>query len=341
MTIKELVNLLQAIKIDYTTSYAAAMAERDEALKNNERDFRSDSPMYKPNIENIKVKFDKTIADLRISSMEKAMQFITEIREDEMYKAERIDTATLEKISALKDIPLTKAEILALKNKIGAKDYFGSRMLGVIAEKNGIPLYEVGVEANLEVKLGVLSALESQVDLLVRNWNPEAKVDREPHIMAIAALGDNTVDNLVRQYTNDVSGISEKSAVEASYRRILAAGSQGEKAILISNALRNAKGETKNRLLYRIATDNGNNISEYALALSGNADVIAEWRNGKAESYASAVKLVEDIAPIRDLSVVMQRIEEHSDNPFLDSMLKEAAKDSETIRTAISDSFVE
>lgn len=340
MTIKELVNLLQAIKIDYTTSYAAAMAERDEALKNNERDFRSDSPMYKPNIENIKAKFDKTIADLRISSMEKAMQFITEIREDEIYKAERLDLATLEKVSALKDIPLTKSEILAIKNKLGVKDYYSNRMLGIIAEKNGIPLYEVQIEADLEKKLGILSALESQVDLLVRNWNPEEKVDKEPHIMAIAALGDNTVDNLVRQYTNDVSGISEKSAVEASYRRILAAETQGEKAILISNALRNAKGETKNRLLYRIATDNGN-ISEYALALSGNADVIAEWRNGKAESYASAVKLVEDIAPIRDLSVVMQRIEEHSDNPFLDGMLKEAAKDSETIRTAISDAFVE
>ena len=335
MTIKELVNLLQAIKIDYTTSYAAAMAERDEALKNNERDFRSDSPMYKPNIENIKVKFDKTIADLRISSMEKAMQFITEIREDEMYKAERLDLATLEKISALKDIPLTKSEILSIKNKLGVKDYYSNRMLGIIAEKNGIPLYEVGIEADLEKKLGILSALESQVDLLVRNWNPEAKVDREPHIMAIAALEDNTVDNLVRQYTNDVSGISEKSAVEASYRRILAAETQGEKAILISNALRNAKGETKNRLLYRIATDNGN-ISEYAIALSGNADVIAEWKKGKAEEYASAVQAINDISVMRDSSIVANKIAEYADNSFLGTMLESNAKDNAVIREALA-----
>lgn len=341
MTFKELVNLLKAIKIDYTTSYAAAMVDRDTALKNVERDFKTDSPLYKSNIEEIKAKFDKTIADLRISAMESAVGFITELREDEIYKAERIDTATLEKISVLKDIPLTKSEILVLKDKFGVKDYYSGRMLGIIAEKNGISLDEVGVEANLEVKLGVLNALENQVDLLVRNWNPEAKTDREGHIMAIATLGDATLDNLVSRYTNDSSSISEKSTAENAYRRILAAESQGEKAILISNALRNAKGETKNLLLYRLATDNGSNISEYAISLSGNADVIAEWKNGKAENYASAVKLIEDISPVRDVSLVIQRIAEHSENPFVGDMLKNAAKNNETIKTAISDPFTE
>ncbi len=343
MTIKELTSLLQAIKIDYAEQYKVAMAERDKALKEVEANFKPDAPFYKARIKEINEAFDKTIADKRIESMDSAMTYIIDIRETEIEKAKKIDTAALEKILALKDIPLSKSEILAIKDRYGAKDYYSGRMLAVIAEKNGIELSEVGIEAPLDTKLGVLSALEKQMDIVIRDWSPDAKETdkREKHVIAIAALGEETLRTFEQRWTNDYSDGSDSDVANKAYLRIKAAESQSEKAILISNALRNAKGEARNLLLYKLALDSDSNISEYAFGLSGHSEEIAEWKSGKAESYASAVKLVEDIAPIRDLSVVMQRIEEHSDNPFLDSMLKEAAKDSETIRTAISDSFAE
>ena len=138
-------------------------------------------------------------------------------------------------------------------------------------------------------------------------------------------LNDSVLDNAVRIYNNGAKDLSEADAAEKAYYKIRAMSGQMSKAVAIANSMRNLKKEdSKNMLLYRLATDN--TVMPEAYQIAGIFDVIAEWKHGKAERYAKAIKMMDGIKTMQDTENIKTKFREYinrvemgseSENEFL------------------------
>ena len=177
--------------------------------------------------------------------------------------------------------------------KHGSSNYWVQHAVASLAEENGIPVTDLPLDSSLDVKLNVHDQLSGQLDLLLVHFSLTAKT-REASEARFLYLNDSILDNAVKSYTNGVKDLSEVAAAERAYCKIRAMSGQMSKAVAISNNLRNLKKEdTRNMLLYRLATDDS--IRSEAYEVAGIFDVMAEWKTGKANRYASAVNMVESI----------------------------------------------
>ena len=341
MKIEELTNLLRAVKIDFTSRYDAALRKKQNELKEVIEKFQHGTKYYREEIARIEKEFETTIVRERMEVIASMEPYFAEIVGEETDKAGKIDTVAFEKISALKDLPLTETELSVINSKYGAKDYYSARMLAMIAEKNGINPAAIGIVPSLDTRLNIINALKGQLDMVLTGYKPEHKghhaesPERKAHTFALAALSENTLNDLVLKYTNGYDEKRSRQVVKATFERIAGTVSESERALLISNALRNVKGQSRNELLYKLSSLE--NLSEYTLLLSGCEEEITEWKKGKAEQYASALKFVQEISSINDVTAVKQKILEEINSPFVEDFIISESKNNKIIRNAISE----
>lgn len=120
-------------------------------------------------------------------------------------------------------------------------------------------------------------------------------------------LNDDILKNSVDIYTNGVKELSEMDAATRSYYKIRAMDGQMSKACAITNSLRNLKKQdAKNMLLYQLAKDN--TIRSEAYEVAGIADVMAEWKTGKAERYEKAVRMADKLKTTQDVEKIESKL---------------------------------
>ena len=104
-----------------------------------------------------------------------------------------------------------------------------------------------------------------------------------------------------------------------------------EKGITLGNILRNAKNkdDIKNKLLCVVSQDES--ISSLSAELSGFADEINSFKNGRATKYRQAEAVISSMRDA-DKDFVLQRIEENKDNEFFAGMMSNEAKRNATIK---------
>ncbi|GFI46482.1 hypothetical protein IMSAGC019_01796 [Lachnospiraceae bacterium] len=138
-------------------------------------------------------------------------------------------------------------------------------------------------------------------------------------------LNDSVLDNAVKIYNNGVRDLSEADAAERAYYKIKAMSGQMSKAVAIANSMRNLKKEdSKNMLLYRLATDN--TIMPEAYQVAGISGVMAEWKGGKADRYARAINMMNSVKTMQNTEGIKAKLREYinrvetgseSENEFL------------------------
>ena len=330
MKIQELTGWLTAARVDYKEQYRKAVEERKNAMKELDANFKQGTDFYKARKTEILETFNKRIAELRVNAYNIVAPYFEELKAYEVAKVHSVDKVTLEKLNALSNVPMTVEEIKVLNEKFVKKsDYWGSRTLATIAEKNGINPEEIGIEPTLDTKLYILNSLSAQLDKMLLEWDCENQYNAE----ADAQLGTNTLRNAELMYTNGVVEHNNKKIVDRAYWKIRAAGSQIEKAMIINNVLRNMSEDNREALMCKLTLEN--NISDATIQMSGHGDLFAEWAQGKAAEYASAIEAVEKIKNIKETDTIKMHIADNTNNQFFGKLLDKEANNNPVLRNAM------
>lgn len=342
--IYDLTNLLRDVRSRYQAEYIDAMETEKKELSILDRDYKIGSPTYTAKKQEIQLACDMAIIKAREKAAKKAAEEIESMKEWERTSVGIINTETLAKVNALRGIPVTTEELTQILSKHGSSNYWVQRAVAALAEENGIPATDLPLDSSLDVKLNVLDQLSKQLDLLLEHYSLTAKT-REASEARFLYLNDSILDNAVKIYNNGVKDLSEADAAEKAYYKIRAMSGQMAKAVAISNSMRNLKKEdTRNMLLYRLATDN--TIMAEAYQVAGISDVMAEWKGGKAKRYEKAIKMINNIKAMQDTENIkanlrgyINRVEmgSETENEFLRHEITKAYKKNTFIGKALEE----
>ena len=147
---------------------------------------------------------------------------------------------------------------------------------------------------------------------------------------------DVAVSNEVMQranllYSGKINELSNDEIVSKSLLNLKSQRTEMEKGIALGNVLRNtkSKADVRNRLLCEVSQDAS--ISSLSVELSGFADEINSFKNGRATKYRQAEAVISSMRDA-DKDFIMQRIEENKDNEFFAGMMNSEAKKNTTIK---------
>lgn len=305
--IYDLTNLLRDVRSRYQAEYIDAMETKKKEFKILDRDYKADSPTYTAKKQEIQLACDMAVIAAREKAAKKAAEEIESMKEWERTGVKTINTEALARVNALRGIPVTTEELKQILSKHGSSNYWVQRAVATLAEENGIPVTDLPLDSSLDVKLNVLDQLSGQLDLLLEHYNPTVET-REAQEARFLYLNDSVLDNAVKIYNNGVEDLSEADAAERAYYKIKAMSGQMSKAVAIANSMRNLKKEdSKNMLLYRLATDN--TIMPEAYQVAGISDMMAEWKGGKADRYVRAVNMMNNIKTMQDTEKIKEKLQ--------------------------------
>lgn len=271
--IYDLTNLLRDVRSRYQAEYIDATETRKKELATLKRTMIPGTPEYENKKQEIQLACDMAIIKAREKAAKKAAEEIESMKEWERTSVGIINTEALARVNALRGIPVT----------------------------------DLPLDSSLDVKLNVLDQLSGQLDLLLEHYSLIAET-REAQEARFLYLNDSILDNVVKIYNNGAKDLSEADAAERAYCKIKAMSGQMSKAVAIANSMRNLKKEdSKNMLLYRLATDNA--VMPEAYQIAGISDTIAEWKHGKAERYAKAIKMMNDIKTMQDTEKIKEKLQ--------------------------------
>lgn len=309
--IHDLTNLLRDVRSRYQAEFIDATETEKKELEILNRDYKINSPTYNAKKQEIQLACDIAIIKAREKAAKKAAEEIEDLKQWERTSVGIINTDALSKINSLRGIPVTAEELTQILKKHGSSNYWVQKAVGALAEENGIPVTDLPLDSSIDVKLNVLDGLSKQLDLLLEHYSPTAATSEASNARFLY-LNDDVLNNSINIYNNGVQDLSETDAATRAYYKIRAMSGQMSKACAITNALRNLKKEdAKNQLLYQLAMDN--TIKSDAYQVAGISDVMAEWKHGKAERYANAVKMAESLKMMQDTEKIKEKLRGYID----------------------------
>lgn len=328
-TIKDLTGYLTAARVSYHDDYKRAVEARKAAKKELNENYVKNTKLYGARQGKIEDEFEKTIVQARKAAVDLVLPHIEALREHEKMRVQKIDETALGKINMLNDINVSEEEMAVLVEKYGTgKDYWSSRALAEIAEKNGIDPAVVNIESSFSLKMSIIDNLEDQLTNMLIRWNPENKHNFENDVL----LSGDVLDRAQNMYEKGEHGREDRS-VEAAYYRILSTTNPAERGLAIGSMMRNMKGERRDALMFKIA--NIDSLSQLTLDMSGCGEEISEWTSGKSEEYKKAVRMIQDVSSMRDPEVIKHRVVELSDNQFVSGMLENEMKHNEFLKNVL------
>lgn len=288
--------------------------------------------MYSEKLIEVDKDFSKTISRLQKDFAKTGIDAIQGLRDHEMQRVQTIDEVKLNKIKAIKDIPMSESELLALMQKFGVKnDYWSSRLIQSVADNNGISNFEI--ESSFDTKMSILDQLESQLNEIIKYYPCDNDPVKRP-MVRFGYLTEKILQNAKEIYGGKMRYESDETLANRAYLTILSKHGDIEKGFTIQNTLKNAKGEIRNLLLCKLAKGN-HNISEFAIELSGNKEEIDSFRNGKARQYLHARAAIERMLKATEEKTILKILEENSENEFMEQLVKEAGRKSEHFKEVV------
>lgn len=324
--IETLTVILKAEIMRYKKEFDKALEQKEKDLADAKKGFIGDK--LKQRIAEINEEFDKKIVNLRLDAIA-SLEEIEALKKQELGEVQGIDKATVEKINALRDIPISADEYEALmQDVLISSNYWAKRSLMHLASKNNIDVTETGIGATYSVKISVLSQLKDQFARVINNYRC---ADRSENMMCEHVyLSDNVLENAIKIYGGKVSTLTEVEKANNAWLTIKANTNDIDRAFAIGNCMRNAKTEeNKDRLLYLLSTDL--NVKEISLQLSGYYDEITDFRSNKAIAYEQATKAMQIVRSASSKEQIDFIATEQGENAFFKKMYNEEIGRNETL----------
>lgn len=330
MGIITLNDILAVCRDDFKAKYAVLKKEYKATLETNKAQYMPGAPRALADQE-AKDKFENDCAALRAEVKEFAKPYFDNLRESEYLKVSKIDVVTLERMKAVSQLPLSAAEIGILQQKFAPKgdEYWEMRMIAELAEKNGLNPMQYLNSAALDVKLDVLSQLETQLDGLLAEYDGEFKYGTE------VLLNDSVLLRAENVYTNGWKNADMEDADVA--RRAywqLKGKTPVEQGIGLMNLYRNATEGVKRALFYEIAQDDSI-IDSGAIRFAGLSDEFELFKSGDYEQYSAARDSMKKVMVATKSEDVEEIAETMAENKFFNVMLKNAAKNNSHVQEYI------
>ena len=302
----------------------------DEIKNTKERELKEADDIYKPNskalldrIEQINNACDSALTKLKVETADQALQDVEALRNQELERVQTVNEPLLAKVRAIADIPMTTLELKAFTAKIGTKnDYWASRALADVAEKNGIDSAEIGIESTYDTKMSILDQLTDQLNRIFKYYGTKDFVER-PKVNYLY-LSDKIIERARQMYNGKISKLSDSQKADKAYFTVLTQHTDIGKGVAIANILRNAKGEVKNLILCRLAEDR--TISSMAAEFSGRMEEIESFRNGLAAEYRAAERALQNIRNTKDKTIIEQTAAGLEENTFFGDMYAKEQK---------------
>lgn len=302
---------------EYRKKYDGIKNAEKRELKEAHDNYKPDSKLLISKVDQIKRACDSTIAKLKVESADKALLEIEELREQELLRVQTVNEPLLAKIQAIANIPMTTLELKAFADKIGAKgDYWASRALSDIAERNGIDSTEIGIESTYDTKMSVLDQLTDQLNRLLKYYGTKDVAERTK--ANYLYLNDDIIETAKQIYGGNVGKLNDSQKADRAYFTVMTQQTDIQRGIAISNVLRNAKGEVRNMILCRLAEDSS--VSNMAVEFSGHGAEISNFRNGLAKEYRMAEQALRDIRKMKDKTIIENKAMELDGNSFFNDM---------------------
>lgn len=322
--IKTLTTILKAEIGRFKKEYDKAIEQKEKDLEDAKSGFIGDKLTQR--IAEINTEFDKKVIDLRLSASV-VLDEIEALKKTELGKVQGIDKTTVEKINALRDIPISADEFEALmQDVLISSNYWAKRSLMHLASKNNIDVVDTGIGATYSTKLSVLEQLRDQFTRVLYNYKSSNK--SEAMMCDYVYLSDNVMRKAMEMYDGSIGTLTEVEKADNAWLTIKANANDVDRAFMIGNCMRNAKTqENRNRLLYKLSMDA--NIKEVSLQLSGYYDEISDFRSNKVIDYEKATKAMQRVRSASSKEDVDSIATEQGENVFFKKMYKEEIKRNE------------
>ncbi|MBD5521414.1 MAG: hypothetical protein HDR03_09380 [Lachnospiraceae bacterium] len=295
-----------------------------------ERELKEANDTYKPGckalldkIEQINNTCDSALTRLKVEAADRALKDVEALREQELERVQTINEPLLAKIRAIENIPMTTLELKAFSAKIGAKgDYWASRALADVAEKNGIDSTEIGIESTYDTKMNILDQLTDQLNSVFKYYGTKDVSERTK--VKFLYLNDDIIERAKQIYGGKISKLSDSQKADRAYFTVRTQPTDIGKGVAIANVLRNAKGEVRNMILCRLAEDK--TVSSMAAEFSGRLEEIESFRNGLAAEYRAAERALQNIRNTKDKTIIEQTAAGLEENTFFGDMYAKEQK---------------
>lgn len=331
LNFNQLAFLMQTECEVFKKGYVESEKRRETVKEEISKTFIKGTPTYQAKMKEADDKFASEIAEMRSSALNNVVEHVATLKEHEATKLKKISEETLSKLKMLDGIPLTASELSAIADKYDvANDYYSARYLQTLAEKNGLE-FVAGIEPSYDTKMAILSDLETQFVEVLTDFNTSKGCDPK---VKYANLSEDVIQRACELYGGSSPATNPEQVASKALLSIKSAHGSIEQGITISNVLKNASEDTRNLILCGVAENE--NIPEIAVSYSGFADEINAFKNGGAAEYRRAQKCVERMRSAKDVDTATYYMNELSENRFIGSMAKRAAKSSVVIADCLS-----
>lgn len=332
MTFNELIATLICAREDFKNAVDNAHEKKQQHIKELKETMIPNTKAYEEKKKAILAEYDAEVGAAMSLQAEYITPAIANLREATLKRAQYIDEPLMAKLNALYNIPLSADELKTLANRYCTEtngSYWAGRIIETLAEKNAVDISELDIEPGIATKIAVLDDLAAQFEKFTMNYNPEKPYDPETAVCLSSAV----LERAETRYTGKEQNRNETQVVEKMYNSIVSATSSLEKAMLLNNCLKNAKGEVRNLFLARIT---GKDFGEMVYKLCDYKEEIDDFKSGKAHEYMKARAFVDDVKKMNSSDAIRQRILEREENSFVMPLLKKAAKDNRFISNALN-----
>ena len=313
-----------AIKKDFEDILKEASGKRkaiDEAYNHN-------SKAYAEAVENAKKEKESKIAEAKGYYAKDIIKLAQEIKEDEEAEMFRIEKTGLEYIQAVSQLPLTTRELQALNEKYGIANYWNSRAIAELCEKNGVDASTIGIRPSFDTRIDIIDEVVAGfLDYLeIASQGQKNRPSTAEEIRSNASVSKEVLDRSIEMYSGSSLESNAENVVSKAMLNMKMQTNDISKGIMLGNILRNNKKnpDILNKLLCEFSLDS--TISETASQLSGFDEEIQSFRNGKAKQYKEAERTLRDIKEMTNEAAIEERIEYFKDNQFFMDMVKSEAK---------------
>lgn len=340
---KELTDIIFATGVAFKADIADTYKQRDERIAYIKETYKEHTPQYKEEIVKAEQEAEEALTKFRVDYSKGVIALADEIEQEETLAMSKINTDALAKIKAVSGISLTTAELLALNGKYGSGDYWCSRAIAELAEKNGVLISEIGVMPSYDRKMDVLHQCIDQFNTFIMNYKPNngSRLKNSDELKIEVGVSIDVMNRAYQLFVGQRNGLSNKEIVSKSLLSLMSARTDVEKGLIMGNILRNTKNKqnAREKLLCEIALDE--TISDLAIEMSGYSDEIKSFKGGKAEEYKSAEKAIDTIKESKDKQLIEMRIVENQGNDFFVGMMHNESKRNSVIREVWKDHTVQ
>ena len=135
---QELTKMIFASSIAIKKDFEDILKEASGKRKAIDEMYNHSSKAYTEAVENAKKEKESKIAEAKGYYAKDIIKLAQEIKESEEAEMFRIEKTGLEYIQAVSQLPLTTRELQALNEKYGIANYWNSRAIAELCEKNGV-----------------------------------------------------------------------------------------------------------------------------------------------------------------------------------------------------------